>query len=387
MKILVICQHYYPEPFRITDICEELVSLGHDVTVVSGTPNYPMGEIYPGYEKGKKSDEVINGVKVHRCKIAPRKTGVINRFRNYLSYARASKKYVKNLDGDFDVVFINQLSPVMMAKAGIAYSRKHKKKSILYCLDLWPESLCAGGIKSGSIIYKIFNRVSKKIYRSVDEILITSNMFEAYLIKHFDIDKNIIHYLPQYSESQFLDIKEKQQGEQFHLLFAGNIGAAQGVETIIDAAKELVSEQIVFHIVGDGIQLESLKLRAEGLENVKFYGRKPIEEMPDFYSKADAMMVTYADDSLSFTLPGKVQTYMAAGKPIVGAINGETAIVLQKAQGGYCANARDIATFVKYILDLKNSGKAVEIGNKNRQFYIDNFSKDKFFADLQKHLS
>lgn len=131
-KILIICQYYYPEPFRLPDICEELVRLGNEVTVVTGTPNYPMGEIYLGYEDGKRSDEVLNGVNVHRCKTIPRKTGSLNRMKNYFSYPHESKKYIKSLPGDFDVVFVNQLSPVMMADAGIAYAKKHKKKLVLY---------------------------------------------------------------------------------------------------------------------------------------------------------------------------------------------------------------------------------------------------------------
>ena len=166
MKILVVCQYYYPEPFKISDTLEELVRRGHDVTVVTGTPNYPMGVIYSGYENGKRSDEVINGVKVHRCKIFPRGQGAINRLRNYFSFSCSSKKYVKTLGDDFDVVFVNQLSPVMMANAGIYYKKKFGKKLVMYTLDLWPESLKAGGIGEGNPLYKYFKKVSKRIYRS-----------------------------------------------------------------------------------------------------------------------------------------------------------------------------------------------------------------------------
>ena len=154
MKILVICQYYSPEPFRHSDICEELVKRGHEVTVVTGLPNYPMGKIYDGFRHGKKRDEQINGVKIHRCFIIGRRHGAIFRFLNYYSYAISSHFYVKHLKDDFDVVFVNQLSPVMMAKAGITYKKKHNKKLVLYCLDLWPESLVAGGITRGSFIYK-----------------------------------------------------------------------------------------------------------------------------------------------------------------------------------------------------------------------------------------
>ncbi len=383
MKILVVYQHYYPEPFRITDICEELVRKGHDVTVVTGVPNYPMGEIYPGYENGQKMDEVINGVKVHRCKCAPRKTGVINRVKNYFSYPRKSKKYIKMLGGDFDVVFANQSSPVMMAEAGILYKKKHGKKLVLYCLDLWPDSLCVGGIKRGSLIYKIFGAISKKIYRFADEILVSSKSFSQYMTENFGIEKERINYLPQYAETQFFDLQEKELGEEFNLLFAGNIGTAQSIDTIIDAAEILKDEKIKFHIVGEGVELERLKLKAQNLPNVIFYGRKPLEEMNEYYQMADAMLVTLIDDAVvGLTLPGKVQTYMAAGKPIVGAINGETAIVLNEAQGGYCGKAQDEKELAENIKKLIKSGNAIEIGRNNRKYCIENFSKDGFINKL-----
>lgn len=387
MKILVVCQYYYPEPFRLPEICEALVKRGHDVTVVTGTPNYPKGEIYPGYENGQRSDEILNGVKVHRCQTIPRKTGAINRLKNYFSYPKESKKYVDKLSGDFDVVFVNQLSPVMMAEAGIRYKKKHQKKLVLYCLDLWPESLCVGGVKKGSLIYKFFKVLSKRVYRSADQILITSRLFENYLVDMFDENKKKIHYLPQFAEAQFLNLKEKKQGEIFDLLFAGNIGTAQSVNTIIEAAKILVDEKIHFHIVGDGIESENLKKQAKGLTNITFYGRKPLEEMPPYYEMADAMLVTLIDNPIiSMTLPGKVQTYMAAGKPIVGAINGEAALVLHDSQGGYCGAAEDANALSKNIIKLKDSGLAQEIGQKNREYYKRMFSKEKFMEEFEGSL-
>lgn len=388
MRILVICQYYYPEPFRITDICEEFVRRGHEVTVVTGTPNYPMGDIYPGYENGKRADEIVNGVKVHRCITAPRKTGAFNRLKNYFSYPIASKKYVKTLEDSYDVVFVNQLSPVMMAEAGIFYKNKYNKKMILYCLDLWPESICIGGIKKGSIIYKVFRILSQRVYKNADHIFITSRSFKNYLKEMFHIADEKISYLPQYAESQFLELnKKKEHDEIFHLLFAGNIGTAQDVGTIIDAAKLLKNESVLFHIVGDGIELENLKKSAKELPNVIFYGRRPLEEMPIYYEMADAMLVTLTDDPIiSMTLPGKVQTYMAAGKPIVGAIDGEAALVLNDAQGGYCGQSGEGRLLAENILKLINSGDSDKIGKKNRNYYLTVFSKEKFFDSLEHSL-
>ena len=203
MRILVVCQYYYPEPFRVNDICEEMVKRGHEVTVVTGEPNYPEGRIYKGYERHQKSDEIINGVKVHRCPIIPRKTGTVYRFLNYFSYPQRAKKYIKSLtasDGNpFDIVFVNQLSPVMMAEPAISYKKKHGTPVVMYCLDLWPESLVAGGVSRGFVIYKVFHRISKRIYRGVDRILITSRLFRGYLKEQFGVEDDKIDYLPQYA--------------------------------------------------------------------------------------------------------------------------------------------------------------------------------------------
>lgn len=201
MKILVICQFYYPEPFRITDICEELAARGHEVHVVAGTPNYPEGKNYPEYSRGRRCDETVNGVSVHRCRTVGRHHDAFMRVVNYYSYVMASKRYVSRLRDDFDVVFANQLSPVMMAEAGVRYAKKHGKRFVLYCLDLWPESLTAGGIKRGTPLFALYRRVSERIYRSADRILATSKAFPGYFADEFGI--NDAEYLPQYAEALF----------------------------------------------------------------------------------------------------------------------------------------------------------------------------------------
>lgn len=389
MKILVICQYYYPEPFRVNDICEEMVKRGHEVTVVTGEPNYPEGQIYKGYENHAHSDEVINGVKVHRCPIIPRKTGTLYRFLNYFSYPYQAKKYIKNLrasDGKpFDVVFVNQLSPVMMAEPAISYKKKYGTPVLMYCLDLWPESLVAGGIGRGSVIYKFFHKISRRIYRQMNRIFVTSRMFSAYLNREFGIDDGVIDYLPQYAEGMFEKLPCREPDGKTNFVFAGNIGAIQSVETIIKAAEELKDSPVNFHIVGGGTDLERLKGLADGLENVVFYGRRPLEEMTEFYSMADAMLVTLkADPVLSLTLPGKVQSYMAAGKPIIGAIDGETKEIIEKAGCGYCGKAEDADELAGNIRRFINDGKTAELGSNARDFYEKYFERQKFMDELEE---
>lgn len=383
MKILVVCQYYYPEPFRHPDICEELVKRGHEVTVVTGLPNYPMGEIYEGYRKGEKRDEVLNGVKVHRCFTIGRRHGTVYRFLNYYSYVFSSTVYIKKLKEEFDVVFVNQLSPVMMAQGAMAYKKKHGTKVVLYCLDLWPESLVAGGIKREGLIYKFFHKVSEKIYRQADKILVTSSSFADYFANEFGI--NSVTHLPQYAEAIFdPDQCRKKPDDYIDLMIAGNIGAAQSVYTIIKAA-QLTKDvpNLRWHIVGDGSELEKLQIMAQGMNQVIFHGRKPLEEMPKYYGMADAMLVTMQKDSmLSKTLPGKVQTYMAAGKPIIGAIDGEASVVISDSVCGICGPAEDEKELAENVRAFVKMDKEL-FGRNARKYYVEYFEKQMFIDKLE----
>ncbi len=386
LKILVICQYYSPEPFKVADVCEALVSKGHEVDVVTSLPNYPMGEIYEGYRKGEHKDEVINGVNVHRVFTIGRKTGFIWRTVNYYTFSVASTLYVAGLKKDYDVVFVYQLSPVMMANAGIKYKKMHNKKLLLYCLDLWPDSLASGGLKQDCLIFKYFERVSERIYKSCDKILVSSESFAEHLKERFLIDEEIM-YLPQYAENLFKPTHSRQK-ETVDLTFAGNIGAAQSVKTIILAAEILQNENIKFHIVGDGSELENCKkLTAEkNLQNVIFHGRKPVEEMPGIYENSDAMLVTLTDDPvISKTLPGKVQSYMAAGKPILGAINGQTAKTITDAGCGFVAPAEDAQKFAECIKDFLESDKQ-KLGENSYKYYTQHFSKETFIEALLQEM-
>ena len=390
-KILVICQYYKPEPFRIADICEEMVRRGHEVQVVTGYPNYPEGVLYEGYGKGKHIDEVINGVKVHRCYTVPRQTGTAKRMMNYYSYAASSLKYVLSRkcvasDGtSFDVVFCNQLSPVMMAYAAIGYKKMHKTPVVMYCLDLWPERLIAGRIERKSVIYKYYHHISKRIYGQMDKILITSRMFSNYLRDEFGIKKEDIEYLPQYAEGIFEQIPPRVEDGTFNFMFAGNTGTVQSVETVIKTAEILKDEPVKFHIVGGGTDLERLQKMGEDMENVIFYGRRPVEEMPEFYARADAMLITLAADPiLSLTLPGKVQSYMAVGKPIIGAIDGETKTVIEEAQCGFCGKAEDADELAENIRKfIKNPNRDL-MGKNARAYYEMHFEQKKFMDGLEQ---
>jgi glycosyltransferase involved in cell wall biosynthesis len=392
MKILVICQYFYPEEFRVNDICFELVKEGHEVTVLTGLPNYPIGIVDDKYKGFKKRYEEINGVKVIRSWLLGRGKGTKRLALNYVSFALSATLKSLFIRKDFDLVLVYQLSPVTMALPGVVLKKLTKKPFILYCHDLWPESVASAGISTESKIYSVLLRISKWIYKSADEIFTSSKLFKNYFNNTLDIHANITH-LPVYAESLFEDINiTKQNDDNLNLVFAGNIGEMQSVETIIYAANELKEDRsTIFHIVGEGSSREKCVRLVKKMElnNVIFHGQHPITEMPRFYGMADAFLITLkANKIISYTLPNKVQSYMAAGKPVIGAIDGETQIVIQEANCGYCApaeNFRELANNIRKF--AKEKSKHSLYGQNARKYYDNNFSKKIYMERLNNLLT
>lgn len=394
MRILAVCQYYWPEPFNVSEICEELVARGYEVTVVTGRPNYPEGDLYEGYEGEGHLDEYRNGVHVLRTKIAPRKTGAANRVRNYCSFARLGKKRIREISDDFDVVVVFQLSPVMMAQPALAYAEKCGTPVFHYVIDLWPESLLAGGIGKGSAIYKLFARESRRIYSQADMLAVTSPAFEGYLANLLGKPVSAV-YLPQFAEDAFGDLEKNSlvvdeslfPEDKLNIMFAGNVGAAQSVKTLVEAADALKDEPFVFHVVGSGTELDNCKNLASSLSlsNVVFHGRHPLNEMPAFYACADVMVATFANDPvLGYTLPRKIQSYMAAGKPVIGTVTGEARRVLEDADCGFCCDAEDASGLVECCRGMAalSAGERKQCGDRAKHYCAEHYSRESFFNTL-----
>lgn len=393
MKILVVCQHFYPETFRVNDICYELVKKGHEVTVLTGLPNYPKGNIYEGYRWFRNRNQVHNGVKIKRCSLVGRKKSTLMMGINYLWFAFFGCIKALFMKKDFDVVYVYQLSPITMCWPAIVVSKSKKIPLILHCLDQWPISVTTGPIGEDSLLYKILYKISVWTYRKSDRIIISSKSFEQYFEKELHIsamDKGLVYY-PSYAESIYSDL-DKIEDDIFDIVFAGNIGPAQSVETIVEAANLLKEyKKIKFHIVGDGLNLIECKNMAidYGLKNIEFYGFHPVEEMKTYYSLADCFIITMVDNKVvNSTLPAKIQSYMLAGKPIVGAISGEVKAVVEEAKCGYCTNSGNYENLAEIILRVYNDKDNLTILGKNAlNYYKSNFEKEKCIKDLENILS
>lgn len=404
LNILVVCQYYQPEPFLINEIAPELVKRGNKVTVLTGLPNYPEGVIPEEYRHGNKRKETINGVKVIRCNEVGRKGGKHKLILNYISYAFSASKEIKHIKGNYDLVFCYQLSPITMLAPAVRYKKKHHKPILTYCLDIWPESAKAHIPNKGFIfksIFRIIENYSKKLYSKCDRIAVTSEPFIQYLHEVVKVPMERMVYIPQHANGEMLDMEFKSLDNGIaDFMFAGNLGKGQKLEVIIEAAEKLkkyCEEQefavpdFCIHMVGDGSmrqELENLVTKSNLDDKFIFYGRKSRKEMPEYYEKADALLITLRGNNfVGNTMPGKLQTYMTVGKPILGAINGAAMQVIKEADCGACVPAEDAEGLCAIMMDyMKTPEKYKNCGENARRYFKANFTMDVFLDRLEKEM-
>ncbi len=389
MKILVVCQHYYPEQFRITDICERLAADGDDVTVLTGLPNYPIGRVPKEYKLGRKRREIINGVNVRRCVVVGRYGGTIKLALNYLSFMISASLKALFIKKDFDLIYVYQLSPVLMALPGILMKKRTKKPLYLYCLDLWPESIKNIISSEKNLIFRFMRKLSRHIYSQCDKISVTSEPFISYLNIVHGIQREKINYIPQHAESELLSMDLVSSNDVVQFVYMGNIGNAQDIECILSAAERIKDEcRFNINLIGAGSFLEKSKeiARQKGLDGiVVFHGRHPIEKMPDFYRLADACLITLKAKSLiGLTMPAKLQGYMAAGKPIIGAIEGAAKKIINESGCGVCVGAGDsegLSQAMKHFIEFPNMYN--KCGGNGRDYFRRYFTKETFMEKFR----
>ena len=381
MKILMVCQRYYPEVLQNKDICEQLVQDGHEVTIVTGLPNYDNGVVREDYKYGKHKEEVINGVRVYRTFEIGRRHGPVWRAFNYVSYMLSASIWARKNKTRFDIVFVYQLSPVLMIRPGVIVSRKQHIPLYIYSCDLWPESIKAMLPGEDNLLFKIMLLVSRSLYAKAQAISVQSKSFFDYFETVDQIPREKLSYIPHMASSEYLDMDFQHDNGVIDFVFLGNIGNAQDIDLIVNAVdrnKDLAGFQV--HFVGDGMYLEAAKqmvIEKELEELIHFCGRKPVEMMPQYYRLADICLVTLkAGSIISQTIPSKVQGYMSAGVPILAALEGYGAEVINKSGAGICTHAGDLDAFSAAMRDfILNYEKYKECGEKGRDYFKKNFTQ------------
>lgn len=400
MNILIVSQYFWPENFRINDLAQELAARGHRVTVLTGIPNYPSGQIYEDFRSDPVRFANYEKVEVVRVPLLPRGSGAVRLLLNYISFfLLACALGPWKLRGrKFDVVLTCQLSPVTVGLPGALMAWIKNAPMVMWVLDLWPDTLRAIGVVKSPRLLAYVGKLVGFICRRCDLIWAQSQSFIPKI--QFLAGPHIpVIYFPSWAEKIFKNEETKPASEvpikdgAFNLMFAGNVGEAQDFACILSAA-ELLKEHmhIRWLIVGDGRMSSWVEdqIRSRGLDDsVLLLGRHPVERMPEFFVHADAMLVTLADEEIfSMTIPGKLQSYLAAGMPIVAALNGEGAEVIRLANAGLICPAGNPSELAKTVLTMSalSLPERQAMGNNGLQFSDREFDRSKVIDLAEKHL-
>lgn len=388
MKLLIFSQYFWPETFIINDVAKKLKQLGHEVVVATGKPNYPDGNIFDGYRAYNcQTEEYHEGIKVFRVPVFPRgKGGTLRLILNYLSFVvSGSVLFPWLLRGrSFDHILVFAPSPITQAIPAIVLKFLKRVPVSVWVQDLWPESLSATGyVRSKSLLF-FLRWMVKSIYFFMDKILIQSPGFFKPIARLADTEK-IIYYPNSVlwePESKLMILPASLDqifNHPFCVVFAGNIGKAQSFETIVEAAKILkVETGIRIVIVGSGSMLDwVIRQKLENsLDNIVLAGRYPMHLMPSIYAKSSALLVTLRkDEILGYTIPSKVQAYLAAGKPIIAALDGEGAKTIQEANAGFACAAEDsegLAQLIKIMSQMKAEDRKA-LGDNGHAYFRTHF--------------
>ncbi len=398
-NILIVTQYFYPENFKSNDVAFELKKRGHNVTVLTGLPNYPKGKIYEGYGLFKKRKETINGVKVIRSLVLPRgKGGGVRLFLNYYSWAffASIKAFFMGLNNKYDAVIVHATSPIMQFYPALIIKKIQKIPVYFWILDLWPESLeVAGGIKNKWVL-AYFRKLVIRFYKHSEKILISSKGFKKSIVEKGNFASKIV-YFPNWAEDTIINGDKNypipNMPEGFKVMFAGNVGEAQDMDSIMKSALLLKEHKhIKFIIVGDGRKMPYVKdfIQQNNLENtVHCVGRFPIESMSSFFEKADLMLVSLKNNKIfNLTVPAKMQAYMGAEKPILAMLNGDGADIIKESDAGFTVSASDSNALANKILEVSQLSKLEleEKGQNGKIFFDKNYKMEICIDNLERVL-
>jgi colanic acid biosynthesis glycosyl transferase WcaI len=406
MHVLIVTQYFWPENFRINDVALGLKEKGHEVTVLTGQPNYPEGRFFPSYGFCSKTEEGYQGIRILRVPLLPRGNGgALRLLLNFCSFALSASVFGPwRCRGSYDVILVFEPSPVTVGIPAIVLKKLRGTPILFWVQDLWPESLSATGTTQSRWILSGVEALVRLIYRRCDKILVQSEAFRA-PIERFGVKREDIGYFPNSAEAFYRPIELEAEASEhaklpkgFRVMFGGNIGKAQSFETILGAA-ELLKEQadIQWIIIGDGRMFSWVRegVEARGLgHTVHLLGRLPGEEMPRYFALADVLLVTLRRQPIfSLTIPAKVQSYLACGKPIVAALEGEGARIVQEAGAGLTTGPEDARALADAVLAMYRTPDETRIamGRKGRIYFETHFERtlllnrlDRWMAELKE---
>ena len=396
-KILVVTQHFWPENFRINDIVEGFLQDGIAVDVLCGLPNYPKGEWFPGYSAAGPFEEEWHGARLYRCKEVPRRGNTsVNIFLNYVSWPWYAAHALHRLPGGYDAVFCFNTSPVLMCWPAIRYAKKHHIPFTNYVLDIWPENLYSVLNVKNKALRAIAQGVSDALYKKADRLIAMSEPLQQRLCQRTGMPPQKVAVIPQYCEDFYAVPQpdaalQAQFGGRFNLVFTGTSTPAQSLETVITAVQDARSrgaDMLHLLLVGDGMSRAALEAKVKELhaeDAVTFYGSVPATDIPKFTALADALIVCLSDSpDLGLTVPAKVASYMAAGKPVLASMDGAGNAAVAAA-GGLSSPACDAAALADNLLALTRMGAAqrAAMGQSAKEYYLAHYRRSELLRKLE----
>lgn len=397
MRILVVTQHFWPENFRINDIVEGFLQDGIAVDVLCGLPNYPKGEWFPGYSAAGPFEEEWHGARLYRCKEVPRRGNTsVNIFLNYVSWPWYAAHALHRLPGGYDAVFCFNTSPVLMCWPAIRYAKKHHISFTNYVLDIWPENLYSVLNVKNKALRAIAQGVSDALYKKADRLIAMSEPLQQRLCQRTGMPPQKIAVIPQYCEDFYAVPQpdaalQAQFGGRFNLVFTGTFTPAQSLETVITAvqnARSRGADMLHLLLVGDGMSRAALEAKVKELhaeDAVTFYGSVPATDIPKFTALADALIVCLSDSpDLGLTVPAKVASYMAAGKPVLASMDGAGNAAVAAA-GGLSSPACDAAALADNLLALTrmDAAQRAAMGQSAKEYYLAHYRRSELLRKLE----
>ena len=392
-KILVVTQHFWPENFRINDIVEGFLQDGIAVDVLCGLPNYPKGEWFPGYSAAGPFEEEWHGARLYRCKEVPRRGNTsVNIFLNYVSWPWYTAHALHRLPGGYNAVFCFNTSPVLMCWPAIRYAKKHHIPFTNYVLDIWPENLYSVLNVKNKALRAIAQGVSDALYKKADRLIAMSEPLQQRLCQRTGMPPQKIAVIPQYCED-FYAVPQPDAAlqAQFNLVFTGTFTPAQSLETVITAVQDARSrgaDMLHLLLVGDGMSRAALEAKVKELhaeDAVTFYGSVPATDIPKFTALADALIVCLSDSpDLGLTVPAKVASYMAAGKPVLASMDGAGNAAVAAA-GGLSSPACDAAALADNLLALTrmDAAQRAAMGQSAKEYYLAHYRRSELLRKLE----
>ncbi len=396
-KILVVTQHFWPENFRINDIVEGFLQDGIAVDVLCGLPNYPKGEWFPGYSAAGPFEEEWHGARLYRCKEVPRRGNTsVNIFLNYVSWPWYAAHALHRLPGGYDAVFCFNTSPVLMCWPAIRYAKKHHIPFTNYVLDIWPENLYSVLNVKNKALRAIAQGVSDALYKKADRLIAMSEPLQQRLCQRTGMPPQKVAVIPQYCEDFYAVPQpdaalQAQFGGRFNLVFTGTFTPAQSLETVITAVQDARSrgaDMLHLLLVGDGMSRAALEAKVKELhaeDAVTFYGSVPATDIPKFTALADALIVCLSDSpDLGLTVPAKVASYMAAGKPVLASMDGAGNAAVAAA-GGLSSPACDAAALADNLLALTrmDAAQRAAMGQSTKEYYLAHYRRSELLRKLE----